>query len=159
MPEEVIASSPKATASIFSGVQNITSPARQDFRFFNNDSGFVANLLHCNPRWVRPSNFLLPEILFYLIGRRKVRGDNGQMGFVSIARLLSDLEALGFVRSDIFDACHFGLSKELIEVETSSATTIRENRLSEGDCKRVGAYAHALFAHRVPSFYYANNSD
>jgi hypothetical protein len=127
MPEEVIASVAQGNGyRSFPEYRILRALMRQDFRFFNNDSGFVANLLHCNPRWVRPSNFLLPEILFYLIGRRKVRGDNGQMGFVSIARLLSDLEALGFVRSDILDACHFGLSKELIEVETSSATTIRE---------------------------------
>lgn len=94
---------------------------RQDYRFFSESSGFVANIFYCGQNWVRPNNFLPIEILFYLIGQRKVAGDNGQMGFVSISRLQEHLEKLGYAKSDILDAAHYLLSKELIEAD--SATT------------------------------------
>jgi hypothetical protein len=48
------------------------------------------------------------------------------MGFVALPRLLLEIEKLGFVRSDVRDAAHFCLTKELIEVETSSLDTIRD---------------------------------
>ncbi|MCR5873657.1 hypothetical protein LRS10_05400 [Phenylobacterium sp. J426] len=127
MPEDVIALVAQGSGfRPFPEYRILRALMRQDYRFFNIDSGFVANILHCESSWVRPSNFILPEILFYLIGRRKVRGDNGQMGFVAMSRVLSDLESMGFVRSDIESACLYALSKELIETETSSLKVIRD---------------------------------
>jgi hypothetical protein len=148
MPEEVIASVVQGSGfRSFPEYRILRALMRQDYRFFNNDTGFVANLLHCEPRWVRPSNLLIVEILFYLIGRRKVRGDNGQMGFVAMQRLLTDLEGMGFIAADINDACRFALEKELIEVETSSKSTIRQF-----DCVKATAsgWAHMrLLASRI----------
>lgn len=140
MPEEVIASVAQGTGfRSFPEYRILRALMRQDFRFFNDESGFVANILYCEPRWTRPSNLIIPEILFHLIGRRKVQGDNGQMGFVAMSRLLADLEAMGFVQSDLREACGFALSKELIEVETSSLTQIRDI-----DCVKAtaGGWAH-----------------
>jgi len=99
---------------------------RQDYRYFSNNSGFVANIFNCDSRWKRPNNVLLSEILFYLVEQRKTRGDNGQMGCVAITRLVSDMESLGFVKEDVIDAAQFCLAKELIEVDTSSPDTIRD---------------------------------
>lgn len=127
MPDDVIASVAQGTG--FRGFpEYITLRAliRQDYRFFNNNSGFVANIFYCDTRWKRPSNLIIPEILYFLISQRKIRGDNGQTGFVALSRLLSEMEALGFVREDVFDAARFCLSKELIEVDTSSLTAIRD---------------------------------
>jgi hypothetical protein len=140
MPEDVIASVAQGNGfRSFPEFRILRALMRQDFRFFNNDTGFISNLFHCESKWVRPTNLLVPEILFYLIGRRKVRGDNGQMGFVAMSRVTGDLEKLGFVRSDIEDACRFALTKELIEVETSSLKTINEI-----DCVKAtaGGWAH-----------------
>jgi hypothetical protein len=148
MPEEVIASVVQGNGfKSFPEYRILRALMRQDYRFFNNDTGFIANILHCEPRWSRPSNFLVPEILFYLIGKRKVRGDNGQMGFVAMQRLVADLEAMGFVHADVSEACRFALEKDLIEVETSSRTTIREF-----DCVKATAsgWAHMrLLASRI----------
>lgn len=99
---------------------------RQDYRYFNNNSGFIANIFNCDSRWQRPTNLLIPEMLFYLLSQRKVRGDNGQMGFVALPRLIFWLESLGFVKDDVADAAHFCLKKGLVEVETSSLNTIRD---------------------------------
>ena len=148
MPEDIIASVAQGTGfRSFPEYRILRSLMRQDFRFFNNDTGFVANLLHCEANWARPSNFLVPELLFYLIGRRKVQGDNGQMGFVAMTRATGELEAMGFVRSDIEQACLFALVKELIEVETSSLTVIGPT-----DCIKATAsgWAHMrLLASRI----------
>ncbi len=128
MPEEIIASVAQGNGfRSFPEYRILRCLMRQDYRFFNNYSGFVANIFNCDSKWERPSNFLIPEILFYLISQRKVRGDNGQMGFVAMPRLLMEMESRGFVRADVENAAHFCLSKELIEVETSSIHVIRPN--------------------------------
>jgi hypothetical protein len=95
---------------------------RQDYRFFSEASGFVANIFYCGRSWMRPNNFLPIEVLFYLIGQRKVPGDNGQMGFVSMNRLQDHLEQLGYAKPDILDAAQYLLGKELLEAD--SATTM-----------------------------------
>lgn len=97
---------------------------RQDYRYFHNSSGFVANIFTCESGWARPNNFLVIEILFMLIGARKVRGDNGQMGFLSLARVKEELEACGFVRTDIHAAAEFALKAELIEADSAAATAL-----------------------------------
>ena len=127
MPEDVIASVAQGGGfRAFPEYRILRALMRQDYRFFNSNSGFVANIFHCQGRWERPSNFLVPEILFYLVDQRKNRGDNGQMGFVGFPRLILELEGLGFVKGDIVEATHYCLEKELIEVETSSVDAIRE---------------------------------
>jgi hypothetical protein len=100
---------------------------RQDYRFFSDASGFAANIFYCNRNWVRPNNLLIAELLFYLIGERKVNGDNGQMGFVSINRLQDRLERFGYVRSDILDAAQHLLAKELIEADSATTTVLSES--------------------------------
>lgn len=99
---------------------------RQDYRFFSDGSGFIANIFYCNRNWVRPSNLLAPELLYYLISERKSNGDNGQMGFVSIVRLQDHLEKFGFVRSDVRDAAQHLLAKELIEADSAATNLLAE---------------------------------
>lgn len=99
---------------------------RQDYRFYSDASGFVSNIFHCDKNWHRPSNLLVPEALYYLIGQRRVSGENGQLGFVSLSRIQSVLEKLGFVRADIFSACQYLLARELAEADSSTATTLNE---------------------------------
>jgi hypothetical protein len=127
MPEDVIASVAQGSGfRSFPEYRILRALMRQDHRYFNNNSGFIANIFNCDSRWQRPTNLLIPELLFYLLGQRKLRGDNGQTGFVALSRLLLDMDALGFVRDDTRDAARFCLEKGLIEVETSSLDTIRD---------------------------------
>lgn len=99
---------------------------RQDYRFFNEASGFVTNILYCDRNWIRPNNFLLAELLFYLVSERKSNGDNGQLGFVSINRARDQLERLGYVGTDILSAAHHLLARELIEADSATTTTLSE---------------------------------
>ena len=127
MPEEIIASVAQGGGvRSFPEYLILRALMRQSYRYFNNNTGFVANIFHCESRWERPSNLLIPEMMFYMIGQRKVRGDNGQMGYVALSRLLLEMESLGFVRSDVKDAALFCLKKELIEVDTSASDIIRD---------------------------------
>ena len=128
MPEDLI-------ATVASGSQTRRLPEymvlkilmRQDYRFYNQNSGFISNIFHSNGNWERPSNFLVPEILFYLIGNRKVNGDNGQMGYVSVSRLIPYLEKFGYVSSDIYDASNYLLNRELIEADSATTSIISED--------------------------------
>jgi hypothetical protein len=121
MPEEVIVSVAQGNGfKTFPEYRTLRALMRQDYRFFNSNSGFVANIFNCEGRWQRPSNLLIPELMFFLLGQRKVKGDNGQMGFVALPRLLQHLEGIGFVREDIKEAAEYCLLKGLVEVETSS---------------------------------------
>lgn len=127
MPEGIIASVAQGGGvRSFPEYLILRALMRQSYRYFNNNTGFVANIFHCESRWERPSNLLIPEMLFYMISQRKVRGDNGQMGYVALTRLLLEMESLGFVKSDVQDAALFCLKKELIEVDTSSLDVIRD---------------------------------
>lgn len=127
MPEEIIASVAQgATVRSFPEYLILRALMRQSYRYFNNNTGFVANVFHCEGRWERPSNLLIPELLFFLIGQRKVRGDNGQMGYVALSRIILEMENLGFVRADVREATLFCLKKDLIEVDTSSPDSIRD---------------------------------
>ncbi|WP_159392821.1 hypothetical protein [Methylobacterium sp. C1] len=126
MPEDVIASVAQGSGfQAFPEYRILRALMRQDYRYFNNYSGFVANIFNCDSKWARPSNLIIPEILFYVLRKRKDKGDNGQVGFMAVARLVFEMEALGFVEEDVRDAATFCLKKGLIEVETSSPDTIR----------------------------------
>ena len=87
-------------------------------------SGFVSNIFYCNREWERPSNLLVPEILFYLIGQRRANGENGQLGFVAVSRLQSQMERVGFVTRDVMQACHYLLSRDLIEADSATSSTL-----------------------------------
>lgn len=97
---------------------------RQDYRFYSDNSGVIANLFFCDRGWERPSNFILIEALFYLVKNIRSPGDNGQMGYVSAERVLEHLEKYGFVRDDIFQAILYLVKKELVETDSATATTL-----------------------------------
>jgi hypothetical protein len=107
---------------------------RGDYRFHNDSSGFVTNIFYCESNWIRPSNLICPEILFWLIGHRKVAGDNGHMGYFSLAKICRELEKFGFVPEDVSSACKFLVVKGLIEPDSLSQVD-----LSPKDCVKVTA--------------------
>ena len=112
---------------------------RQDYRFFSESSGFISNIFYCDKNWSKPNNFLCPEILFHLNGVRKVRGDNGQMGYVAIQRILDEIGAYGYPESDILDCTRYLLERELIE-----ADSLKTSQLSNSNCIKTTAsgWAH-----------------
>lgn len=107
---------------------------RGDSRFYNSTSGVIANLFHCDSNWKRPSNLICVEILYWLIGKRKAKGDNGHMGYFAVSHIGQDLEKLGFVPEDVLGACEFLVANALIEPDTLSLVNLERN-----DCVKVTA--------------------
>lgn len=107
---------------------------RGDNRFFTNTSGLIANIFHCEASWKRPTNLICPEILYLLIGSRKVRGDNGHMGYFSVNSIARKLEVIGIVEEDAVSACQYLISKGLVEPDTLSLINLQKS-----DCIKVTA--------------------
>ncbi len=107
---------------------------RTEYRFFNDNSGFIRNIFHSEPAWIQPNNFILPEILFWLCDNRKLRGEIGLEGFFSVDRLANELQHRGFVRDDVRRACSWLLSKNLIE-----ADHMNQAKVDFDDCVKVTA--------------------
>lgn len=128
MPEDLITSVARghATNSI-SEYRLIKILMRGDYRYFNGKSGFVSNVFYCNADWKRPSNFLLAEVLYWLIVNRRIQGDNGHLGYFSVTHIADELETLGFVQEDVYDACKFALNEGLIEADTLSVIELGMN--------------------------------
>jgi hypothetical protein len=97
---------------------------RTEYRFFNDNSGFVANIFDFNEAWYQPNNFILPEILFWLCDNRKTRGEIGLEGFFTVHRIAEELQRCGFVRDDIVAACTWLLRKQLIEADHMNQTEV-----------------------------------
>ena len=114
------------------GAREITIPEyvvlrilmRTEYRFFNNDSGFVTNIFHVGEDWVQPNNFLLCEIIFWLFRNRKARGSIGLEGYYSIEHIASALRPLGCVREDVLSACSFLVRRQLIEADHMNQTKV-----------------------------------
>jgi hypothetical protein len=97
---------------------------RTEYRFFNDNSGFVANIFHFDEEWHQPNNFILPEILFWLCDNRKMRGEIGLEGFFSVQRLAEELQRRGFVREDTVAACTWLLRRQLVEADHMNQTQV-----------------------------------
>jgi hypothetical protein len=97
---------------------------RTEYRFFNNNSGFVSNIFYFDEDWQQPNNFVLSEILFWLADNRKRRGEIGLEGYFSGARVADELQKRGFVREDVCEACSWLVGKNLIEADHMSRTSV-----------------------------------
>jgi hypothetical protein len=68
---------------------------RTDYRFFHDKSGFIKNLFTFKPEMVRPNNFIMVCILYFLATNRKHRGEIGLEGYFSIPRICDEVTLLG----------------------------------------------------------------
>ena len=90
---------------------------RGDYRFHSETSGFVANVLYCSSAWVRPTNFLVPDILFWLYKNRKIPGQLGLEGYFSVRFVARELELAGYVADDVSAAVDYCLRENLLEAD------------------------------------------
>ena len=97
---------------------------RTEYRFFNNNSGFVSNIFYLDEDWQQPNNFILPEILFWLSDNRKRRGEIGLEGYFSVARIADELQRRGYVRDDVCQACSWLLQRNLIEADHMNQSSV-----------------------------------
>ncbi|HLH98021.1 MAG TPA: hypothetical protein VKW08_23185 [Xanthobacteraceae bacterium] len=97
---------------------------RTEYRFFNNESGFVSNVFYFDEDWQQPNNFIIPDILFWLADNRKRQGEIGLEGYFSVARIAEVLQKRGFVRDDVRETCSWLLRKNLVEADHLNQTAV-----------------------------------
>jgi len=97
---------------------------RTEYRFFNNNSGFVSNIFYFDEDWQQPNNFIMPEILFWLSDNRKRRGEIGLEGYFSVARIADELQKRGYVPDDVCQACSWLLQKNLVEADHMNQSVV-----------------------------------
>ncbi len=90
---------------------------RTDYRFFSDQSGFIANIFTCDPDWQRPDNFLLSEILYLLGANRKRKGEIGLEGYFSCRHVADEMQRLGYSEDDTLGALNMLLKREQISAD------------------------------------------
>lgn len=100
---------------------------RTAYRFFSENSGFVSNIFYFDDDWSQPNNFIVPDILFWLIDNRKRRGDIGLEGYFSLETITDVMQLRGYVREDVIAACSWLLRRELIEADHMNQSAISDH--------------------------------
>jgi hypothetical protein len=90
--------------------------------------------LHYDNDWIRPDNFLLSEILYFLCLNRKRQGELGFEGYFSVARICDEVQKLGYAREDIWSATNYLLHRQLIIADNFNFTQVGFD-----DCVKVQA--------------------
>lgn len=90
---------------------------RGEYRFHSDNSGYVKNVFYCDVDWVRPSNFLLVDLLYELYARRLKVGAVGLQGYHSVDSIAEEFALRGYVEGDVFSAANYLLAGNLVEAE------------------------------------------
>jgi hypothetical protein len=101
---------------------------RGDYRFFSENSSFISNIFHYDNMWVRPDNFLLIEILFYLCMNRKYSGEIGLEGYFSVSRICDEIERMGYDRDDVYNGVNYLLRRQLIGADNFNSTQVQHDQ-------------------------------
>lgn len=115
---------------------------RGRYRYFNAQSQYVRNVLSLPPECARPSNFLIADILEYLIRHRKERIDFTQEGYATIGTLQMKMAQAGYDEEDTLIAVRQLVAWGLMEAESLSVS-----QLSTAEAVRVHAsgFIHMRF--------------
>ena len=93
---------------------------RTGYRIFSANSGFITNIFYFDEALKKPDNFILVECLFFLARMRGVPGQIGLQGFFTCEHVASQLQILGYVKSDILVCLNHLLKRELISADHQS---------------------------------------
>lgn len=112
---------------------------RGDSKFAGDSSGFTANIFQTHQSWETPSNLTIPNILFYLVAKRKLTGDNGQMGYIAVSRLIRLMSSCGFANKATTEACNYIISYGLADADQYDDIGVRAET-----CLRISSsgFAH-----------------
>jgi hypothetical protein len=97
---------------------------RQRYRYYNENSTYIRNLLTIDLEHTRPSNFLYVDILEYLIRNRKTRIDFSQEGYASLETIVKVMGSCGYADQDVKLAVRTLVDWGLIEPESLVSTQI-----------------------------------
>jgi len=112
---------------------------RGDSKFTGYSSGFTANIFQTHQSWETPSNLTIPNILYYLVAKRKLTGDNGQMGYIAVSRLMRLMSACGFAEKASTEACNY-----IVNFGLADADQFGDGGVRPETCLRISSsgFAH-----------------
>jgi hypothetical protein len=98
---------------------------RTNRRFFSRDSGgFVQNIFSFDETFEKPDNFLIIEILYFLILNRRVRGPINIEGYFTCTQVADALQKLGYVPADVLSMIKHLVRSELIITDRMNAADV-----------------------------------
>jgi len=99
-------------------------------------------VLYSSPEWERHSNFLVFELLDFLVARRKTKSVIGSQGYYSVRELIDHVNRMGFAPSDAHGALEYLLVRGLV-----TADHLGKTHLDQDDFLRAHAsgFVHARF--------------
>ena len=107
---------------------------RTDYRFFSDNISSITNLFYYENEWMRPDNFLLIEVLYFLCINRKRQGEIGLEGYFSVARICDEVQKLGYDRDDVRKATNYLLNRQLILADNFNFSAVGLD-----DCVKIQA--------------------
>lgn len=97
---------------------------RTNRRFFSKDSGFVQNIFTYDDQCEKPDNFLLIEILFFLLKNRKTVGHINVEGYFTCTQVADALQKLGYVPDDVLLTLKHLARTELIVTDRMNTSEV-----------------------------------
>ncbi len=99
---------------------------KTNYVYFDNDHGFLSSVLYADPELERHSNFLVFELLDYLVIRRKARSVIGSQGYFPVAEIIDYVNRMGFSPIDALQALEYLLTRGLITADHLGKTHLEQ---------------------------------
>jgi hypothetical protein len=98
---------------------------RTNRRFFSPQSGgFVHNIFSFDETFQKPDNFLIVEILYFLIMNRRIRGPINIEGYFTCTQVADALQKLGYMPVDVLTMIKQLARSELIITDRMNAAEV-----------------------------------
>ena len=99
---------------------------RTNRRFFSRESGgFVHNIFRFEETLEKPDNFLIIEILYFLLLNRKVLGQINLEGYFTCMQIADALQKLGYAPDDVFQVIKHLVSIELLVTDRMNSVEVQ----------------------------------
>ncbi len=100
---------------------------RTDYRFASDQSGVIANVFRFDRDWRKPDNFLVIEVLYFLLMNRKRVGQIGLEGYWTCRHVAEQLQKLGYVPEDTMAALNYCLRRKLLIADHLNFIEVRDD--------------------------------
>src|SRR5579872_139952 len=90
---------------------------RTDYRFASDHSGVITNIFRFDSHWQKPDNFLLIEILYFLVMNRKRVGQIGLEGYWTCRHVSEEMQRFGYIPNDTLLGLNYLLRRQLISAD------------------------------------------
>lgn len=91
---------------------------RGRYKYYNGRSPYIRNILYADADLLRPSNFLIPDLLEFLIRHRKEKIDFNLEGYATVGTIQKKMSLLGYDEEDVFKTVARLLEWGLVEGES-----------------------------------------